>query len=292
LAGLVTRLLASDRYARLEGLEVCVKLSAAGSPRGLRALQEAIRLKSGSQSYRFYRPSVRARLLEECSAARSELIERARKGILLSDPVRLGDLIAALRFLPDHDAATFETVGKDIEAVGGDSQFHGFQLAYSEQREWSVLESLRKRILAKAEILTGDLAAVDQIVTAVAADLHKFGDFYPWRMTVSDYGIDVRELPEISEVREWCREAVSRAGVFPALLQAESLQWLSFCLVEVERDPERGVVILRSREALTKLQGDLVQQAISFVRDKIVAQHEADWIISEIGHRVYGFIHG
>lgn len=288
VGGLVKQALAGDRQFRLQGLGSIAKRSAEGDPRGLCAIQEAIRVKSGNSDCTFYSPSLRIRKGNDILQARAKLIELARSGDLLNDPAELGDLMLALRFLGFEELTD---AAHEIEAAVGEHQFHALQLVWAEQKAWFALDSSKRCDLSKEQIEAFDMTPIEAVPRAVASDLRKFGQFYPWRLTVSGYSEDPRELPEIHEVRQWCVRAIEGRPFLAGLLNDDSLRWLLLCLLDVTIRPgESGTekLMLVDPTQLASLQARLLDESVRFLWTNNVQGEAVDWIVSEIGSRLYG----
>ena len=110
----------------------------------LRAIREAIRLRSGEEEVAFYEPDVgglTVRRAEEVSKARDQILALAKERSLLADPEESGGLLAAFTTLGGFDAVV--NLAYEIRDVAGFDQFQAFQLLYNQNRSAVVLRTSR-----------------------------------------------------------------------------------------------------------------------------------------------------
>jgi hypothetical protein len=126
--GLVQDLLSSSYDRRDKAVITARELAKVGDQRGLLALEEAIRIKSGRSQCTFYQPGFRVRPAQEIFQAKSEILDLARRGRLLENTEKTGELLTKLGFVLGSSYERWHDLILEIKSVGGEDQAHAFQL--------------------------------------------------------------------------------------------------------------------------------------------------------------------
>jgi hypothetical protein len=103
---------------------------------GLKAIREAIRVRSKKDSVSFYEPGARhismVEELDRFTKAVPVILDLAKKRALLKDPQVTGDHIAALMF--SQGGAALQNLIMELYKAGGPRAGYEFQLLYNELR--------------------------------------------------------------------------------------------------------------------------------------------------------------
>jgi len=130
---LVRKLLSTDKLSFLAGLREAVIRADTGDYEAVRAMREAMTVRSGKRQVSFYEPGiVMTKSFDRYAEARSMIVDLAKRRALLENPKHSGDLISAFVFLNDQDA--LQSLLHEIYAVGGQSEGCAFQLIFNELR--------------------------------------------------------------------------------------------------------------------------------------------------------------
>jgi hypothetical protein len=114
----------------------------ASDPLRLRAIREAIRMRSGKGQISFYEPDVDGLIVRYGDALMDEralILQLAARKSLLDDPQASGNLIMALLAL--HGFEGVVELAHDVRDVGGSDQFQAYQLLYNQNRSSLLLRS-------------------------------------------------------------------------------------------------------------------------------------------------------
>ena len=134
--GLAADLVSNHEPTFLKALQQAVSLSEAGDYEGVRAIREAIRIRSGKKTVSFYKPGVRMGfgdvLLDRYSKAQETVLKLVKKRALLKDPAVSGEWITAL--MMSMDSFALQNLVREIFWLGGPSAGFEFQLLYNELR--------------------------------------------------------------------------------------------------------------------------------------------------------------
>ena len=131
-SSLAARLASDDDSTFVAALTEAVEFGPRGERNGMLAMEEALRLRAGREDLRFRRISpgaLRADSYEYLQEAPGRLVDLAREGALLQDPLESQDLISAC-LLGQGEVGVRECVMtiRDVAPVG---QFYTFQLLYN-----------------------------------------------------------------------------------------------------------------------------------------------------------------
>lgn len=134
---LVSELMSKNLSIRHEALKEVFALLKAGDSRGLLALEEAIRIKSGRRNVKFFKPGFTVRMMTDYARARDSIIELAQRHALLADPEASGNQISA--FLTFYGEEMVHDLAKRVQEVGGEDQEHALELLLNQMRAWVIL---------------------------------------------------------------------------------------------------------------------------------------------------------
>lgn len=130
---LVAKLVSNYEPLFLDGLREAVTSADAGNYDGVKALREAIRVRSGKPDVTFYEAGIVSTVgFDRYTEARPKIVALAARRALLEDPYGAGDLVSAAMF--SSAAGDLEDLVRDVFAVGGADQGYAFQLLYNELR--------------------------------------------------------------------------------------------------------------------------------------------------------------
>ncbi|MFH1373428.1 MAG: hypothetical protein ABII79_06520 [bacterium] len=128
-ARLVDGLLDTHVGVRDNALEESLRLARRGDNRAVNALKEAIRLKSrtGSTSHLEVIPGMP---IVPSSSVSSRIVSLVEESALLDNPRHSEELAAGFLLAPGtrRDSGEIDRLGAKIQAVGGDKEYHSFQL--------------------------------------------------------------------------------------------------------------------------------------------------------------------
>ena len=133
---LVADLVSNHEPTFLKALQQAVTLSERGDYEGVRAIREAIRIRSGKKTVSFYKPGVRTgsgdMLLNRYAQAQEKILGLVKKDALLKDPAFSGEWITALML--SLDGFALQNLVREIFQLGGLKAGFEFQLLYNELR--------------------------------------------------------------------------------------------------------------------------------------------------------------
>ena len=129
---LVLQLVSNNESSFVEGLTEAVSLAESGNRKGLLALREAIRVRSGNKKIEFHTVGtvVTNGSSRYTSARDSENSTSAEQSQLLSNPKDTGNLISAFIQIADH--RDLERLLNEVIEIGGPKSGFAFQLIYNE----------------------------------------------------------------------------------------------------------------------------------------------------------------
>ncbi len=130
---LVAKLTSNDDATFISGLTEAVKRADSGDYDAVKAMHEAMRMRSGQMSVSFHKPGVViTQGFDRWIDAKPQLIQLASRQALLENPESSGDLLSA--FFHWHDEKALHDLAWEIRDVGGTSEFYSFQLLFNEMR--------------------------------------------------------------------------------------------------------------------------------------------------------------
>jgi hypothetical protein len=130
---LVQKLISNDDPIFLAGLREAVTRADSGDYEAVKAMREAMTVRSGKPQVSFYEAGiVITNGADRYIEARPKILDLAKRRALLDDPQHSGNLVSAFVVLSDRDA--LRSLLHEIYEVGGPSEGYAFQLLFNELR--------------------------------------------------------------------------------------------------------------------------------------------------------------
>jgi hypothetical protein len=139
---LVAKLLSNSEQDFLAGLKEAVRKADAGKHEGIKAIREAIRIRSGKEKITFYKAKLGMVIVTNPAIAnllaREEILDLAKRHALLLDPKESQRLISSILYISDND--DLSNLVKEIFRKTKPRDGYEFQLLYHELRSTAKLK--------------------------------------------------------------------------------------------------------------------------------------------------------
>ena len=123
---LMRDLLSPQVDVRYRALTAALEISSSGDGTGLIALEEAIKARAHGADCTFYEPKTRSVSVADASIARQELLSLVSRISLMNQIERTGELLFMMA--AGGDPSEVPQLFRDVRSLGGEDQFHNFQL--------------------------------------------------------------------------------------------------------------------------------------------------------------------